>query len=132
MIVAKKIKVIGVEPNKEAVIIEDFVESLENLQKYVGGLIEIVYPFDDADAVIICNEEGKFDGSKPNRCLLNENNDISDIIYGSFLIAWAPADREDFCSIPDDKINKYLNMFKYQDIFIKSPDGGYNVITRLG
>lgn len=129
---AKKMKVIGVVPNKEAVVIEDFTESLENLQKYVDGLIEVIYPFEDDEAVLICNEEGKYNGSEPNRCLLNENNGISDIIYGSFLIAWAPADSEYFCSIPDDKIAKYLDMFKYPDIFIKKANGGYNVITRLG
>lgn len=42
-------------------------DSLENLQKIVGGYIECVYLSEDL--VIICNEEGKLLGLEPNmRC----------------------------------------------------------------
>lgn len=42
---------------------------LEDLQAAVGGCIQAVYPFDDPVA-IICNEEGKLNGSELNRSVL--------------------------------------------------------------
>ena len=42
--------------------------TLENLQKYVGGYIEVVRigTFNDQEVVLICNEEGKLRGLEPN------------------------------------------------------------------
>ena len=59
---------------------------LEDLQAAVGGSIEAVYPFEDPVA-IICNEEGKMNGSELNRCLRDDEGQIYDILAGDFLIA---------------------------------------------
>lgn len=46
--------------------------TLESLQREVGGLIEIVHPWKDRVA-LICNEEGKLLGLEPNRSLRYED-----------------------------------------------------------
>ena len=51
------INVVLCEPGKKARV-TTIMNSLESLQKMVGGYIEAVYPFDDPVA-IVCNEEGK-------------------------------------------------------------------------
>ena len=53
----EKIKVLVVEPWKRPYAME-IPAGLESLQKMVGGLIQAVYPFEDAVA-LICNDEGK-------------------------------------------------------------------------
>ena len=58
-------KMVIVEPHKpayEAVV----GDTLESLQRAVGGYIEITYPFDD-NAMIIGNEEAKLIGMEGNR-----------------------------------------------------------------
>ena len=63
-----KISVLLIEPNKYPKMIE-IEDTLEAMQSVVGGDIEEYMPFDD-EVAIICNEEGKFNGMQPNRCLL--------------------------------------------------------------
>lgn len=98
-----KIKVIVVEPNKEPYI-KEIEHTLENLQSLVGGLIEFINLEDDID--IICNEEGKLKNLEFNRILGN------DIIAGTFIIAGVNQKKGATISIPENKIKKYLDMFK--------------------
>lgn len=62
----KTIKVIMVEPMKEPCPAE-VENTLEGLQKAVGGYIETVYLEDYI--VLVCNEEGKLLGLPGNRSL---------------------------------------------------------------
>lgn len=32
--------------------------SLESMQQLVGGLIQVIYPFRDAEVALVCNDEG--------------------------------------------------------------------------
>ena len=84
---------------------------LRSMQNIVGGYIEAIYPFDDEEIALVCNEEGKIEGLTPNRFLLNRNNGICDFICGDFFLCYAPADSENFESIPDNLIQKYINKF---------------------
>ena len=70
----EKISVILVEPNKypEVVEIED---TLEAMQKIVGGCIEQYMPFDD-EVAIICNDEGKLNGLPLNRAIYSEPENV--------------------------------------------------------
>ena len=83
---------------------------LDSMQKIVGGYIEAVYPFDD-EVALVCNEEGKINGLMPNRFLLNRNNGICDYICGDFFLCYAPCDSENFKSMPDSLIDKYIAKF---------------------
>lgn len=62
------IKVVLLEPEKTARQAE-LPSDLKSLQHLVGGYLEAVYPFEDEDAVLLCNEEGKLKGFPLNRAL---------------------------------------------------------------
>ena len=65
---SKKIKVVVLEPGKEARIAE-IDNSLESMQSFVGGYIEPFYPVAEEDVCIIVNEEGKINGMELNRAV---------------------------------------------------------------
>lgn len=93
-------------------------DSLSSLQKLVDGYIEAIYPFDD-HAAIICNEEAKLrDDLLPNRALYDENGRVYDIIFGDFFICLARPDSENFESLSDDLIKKYIDYYKKPEIFM--------------
>ena len=64
----KKIKVVLLEPGKLARTAE-IDASLAGMQKVVGGLIEPFYPFEE-QVCIVCNEESKINGMRPNRSVI--------------------------------------------------------------
>ena len=68
------IKVVLCEPGKVARVAE-IRNTLEDLQRTVKGDIEQFCPFDEAVA-IICNEEGKYNGMRPNRAVYSDPQDI--------------------------------------------------------
>ena len=91
---------------------------LESMQKIVGGYIEAVYPFDDEEIALVCNEEGKLDGLQPNRFILNRNTGVCDYICGDFFLYSAPAYSENFESMPDNLIQKYIDKFSAKGVRI--------------
>ena len=112
-------KVIIVEPNEKARIAE-IDNSLETLQSIVGGYIECIYPFDD-NVGIICNEEGKLIGLDPNRALKDDEGNIYDIIFGTFIVAGLTED--DFGSLTDEQAEKYLAEFILPEIIFRTDKG---------
>ena len=66
----EKMNVIVVEPGKQPYV-KEIPDTLESLQKEVGGYIQAIYPYEDAVA-IICAEEGKLMGMPFNRALRDE------------------------------------------------------------
>lgn len=114
-------KVVMVEPN-EAPIVMEMTNQLDDMQETVGGLIEEAYKFED-DAVIIANEEGKIKGMPLNRVIKNKNGDIIDVICGPFFICYAPFESEEFLSLSDEMAEKYKEMFKTPEMFIKTESG---------
>lgn len=87
--------------------------SLESMQAVVGGLIQL-YPLDNTDdVVIICNEEGKINGSAPNRVIIGADGRVEDVIYGDFFLCSAPPDSEDLKSIPDHLVDEYIRRFSF-------------------
>ena len=104
----KTIRVLIVEPVK-APSPASIPAGLESLQHHVGGLIQALYPFEDA-AAIICNDEGKLLGLPWNRPLFDEDGQIYDVIAGTFLVVGLTED--DFGSLTDEQIQKYTEMFQ--------------------
>jgi hypothetical protein len=96
-----------VEPMKEPYPAY-FENTLEGLQKAVGGYIETVYLEDYV--VLVCNEEGKLLGLPGNRSLGN------DIIAGTFFVAGSNDDG-DFVSLTEDKIRQYSDRFQKPEAF---------------
>ena len=56
-----KIRVVLLEPNRMAKAAE-IESSLEAMQRVVQGDIQAIYPFEE-EVCIVCNEEGKINGS---------------------------------------------------------------------
>lgn len=109
----EKIKVVIVRPNEEARI-EEIENTLEAKQEIVGGWIEVIFPW-DAEAALICNEEGKIADMDPCRVLRDETGECVDVICGPFLIVGLNED--DFDSLSDELAEKYCNMFKNIEYF---------------
>ena len=109
------IKVLLVEPEERPKVVE-IGTGLEDLQHAVGGDIEVVYPFEDRVGLIV-NEEGKLIGLPLNRALRDENNEVYDIIAGSFLVAGLTEDN--FGSLTEEQIGKFEGLFHQPETFVK-------------
>lgn len=85
------ISVLLVEPGKYPRMIE-IEDSLEAMQRVVGGDIEEFMPYED-DIAIICNEEGKMNGMSPNRAIYSEPEEV-EMTYGELTGRFRQAERE--------------------------------------
>lgn len=115
------LEVIMVEPRKPPKIIA-LEDSLEAMQKAVGGDIEQYMPFPE-EVALVCNDDGKWKGMELNRAIYNEEGQMMDIIAGPFFIAYAPIGSENYLSLPDDLREKYMEKFKYPELFMRSETG---------
>ena len=111
----KTIDVLLVEPGQYPRM-TSIGSDLHSLQKAVGGDIEAIYPYDDPIA-IVCAEEGKINGEPLNRAIRDEDNDIVDIIAGTFFVCGLG--EEDFASLPKELQDKYEEKFHQPESFLK-------------
>ena len=111
-------RVIIVEPYKEPYE-KEINRKLKTLQGLVGGLIQVLYPFEDEQIALICNDEGKLLGLPLNRALRNERGEIYDIVSGTFLLCSAPPTSSNFESLSDEQIRKYMKKFEHVEIYIR-------------
>ena len=109
----KEITVVVVEPGKKPYV-DSVAASLSGMQKRVGGNIQALYPFEEQVA-IVCNEEGKLQGVPLNRALRNAENDVYDVIAGTFFVA--DCSGEDFGSLSKEQQEKYQRMFFFPERF---------------
>ena len=114
------INVVMCKPNRKAYITE-INTSLESMQQIVGGLIEPYYL--TKDVFLICNDEGKIAHFPTNRVIRDENNQIIEIINGTFFIAKDDGDENEesdgFTSLSDEEAKYYLEKYLYpDDIFL--------------
>lgn len=109
------LRVIKVSPGIPAKV-KVISKGLSSLQREVGGLIEVIYPFDDPIG-LVCNENGKLDGLPLNRSLRDEKGEIYDIIAGDFLIVGLGD--EDFTDLSDELTEKYLGIYSKPESFFQ-------------
>ena len=121
----KGMTVVACYPGKTAQVIE-IEGGLEGMQKFVGGFIEAVYPFDDPVA-IVCNEEGKLMGLEYNRALRNETGAIYDILCGPFFVCGLG--EEDLTSLSEQLMETYYKLFERPELFVMV--GGNLVVMRV-
>lgn len=96
----KTLRVLMVEPHEPPH--ELFItDQLDDLQETVGGLIEVIGNSDGT--LLVCNEGAKLSGMDGNRRI------DGDIIAGPFFIVGA--DGENFRSLTDEEIQKYMQRF---------------------
>ena len=112
------IRVVLVEPGKYAKV-ADINCSLEGMQKIVGGYIEAYYPFKE-EVCIVCNDEGKITGLKPNRAIYGKDNQIVDVIAGTFFIC--DCSGEDFKSLSEEQLKRYTEMYRCPEAFYRIND----------
>jgi hypothetical protein len=110
-------RVLIVEPLK-APYEREIDGGLESMQKTVGGYIQAIYPFEDDELALICNEEGKLIGLPFNRALRDENGSIYDVVVGTFFLCRAPVDEENFTSLTDKQLEFCKERFGRIEIFI--------------
>jgi hypothetical protein len=119
----KTIKVLIIEPGNEPYAAE-IPSGLESLQKQVGGLIQVLYPFPcDEPAAILCNDEGKLMQMKPSRAIFDEDGRVMDVIAGPFFICYAPIESETFLSLPDDLKEEMRKKFDMPERYYRSDEG---------
>lgn len=94
--------------------------SLESMQQYVGGFIEVVYPF-EAPACIVCGEESKLQGLPLNRGLKGSDGELYDIICGNFFLCSCKG--ENLTSLDKEELQKYTDLFKKPERFFRTADG---------
>ena len=109
-------QVVVVEPKKKPEV-REIGDSLESMQKIVGGPIQAVYPFDEPVA-LICNEEGKLLNLPLNRALRDDAGNVYDIISGTFFLCAAPQDSDRFTSLTDQQEKTYMVRFATPEIFL--------------
>lgn len=116
----ERIKVLLIEPMEQPKVVE-IDDTLEELQRLVGGCIAATYPWKDPVAVVF-NDNGVAEFLQPNR-MLEEYNDI---LLGSFFICGLG--EEDFQSIPEDLILKYSEKYRWPEMFKRAGEGGITCI----
>lgn len=107
----KKIKVVLLEPGKLARAAE-IDASLEGMQKIVGGMIEGFYPFEE-EVCIVCNDESKINGMRPNRSVKSDEDIMVDFIFGPAFVCDCRG--ESFDSLSDEQLGRYAKMFRYPE-----------------
>ncbi len=110
-------KILYVEVGKPPEI-REIDSSLESMQELVGGLIQVLYPFED-EVALVCNDEGKLLNLPLNRGLYTEDGSLYDIISGNFFLCGAPADAEDFVSLTEEQIKRYRKFYSHPEAFFK-------------
>ena len=108
--------VVLIEPGKKARI-GVIGDSLSDMQEYVEGLIQAIYPFDDPDVALICNDEGKINGLELNRALYDEDGKIYDIIAGKCFICGCG--EENFTSLTAEQMETYKRQFEQPENFFR-------------
>lgn len=111
-----KMRVVIVEPGKYAREAE-IDNTLQAEQAVVGGVIDAICPWPENKACLILNDEGKIIPLEPNRAL----PEYEDVVFGTFFICGDGG--EDFCSLTDAQVHRYMERFRQPEIFLHTPDG---------
>ena len=113
------LEVLLVKPGQYAEMTE-IEAGLSSMQNIVGGNIQAAYYFDEPVA-LVCNDEGKINGSGLNRAVKDDNGKIVDIVSGTFFICGLGD--ENFTSLQPEHRAKFEKMFKNPEAFLKMGKG---------
>ena len=111
-------KVLVIKP-MEAPFVKHISGSLNSMQKIVGGTIQAIYPFENPEIALICNDDSKLINLPLNRALYDKDGKLFDIVAGTFFLCRAPADSENFESLTDEQIKIYEEKFKDIEIYLR-------------
>jgi len=91
---------------------------LRSMQEVVGGTIQAIYPFEDPEIALICNDDGKLIGLPLNRCMRDSEGNVYDVIAGTFFLCRAPAGSDRFESLTEEQVERYRETFGPIVIFV--------------
>ena len=111
-------RVLVIEPEQKPYV-KEISEGLDSLQREVDGYIQSIYPWNEPCA-IICDDEAKLKGKPLNRALRDEDNQIYDIIAGTFLIVGLGD--ENFISLDDTQVETFKEKFSIPERFLYIED----------
>ena len=109
-------KILVVEP-LTAPYEKEIEGGLESMQAVVGGYIQAIYPFEDEELALICNEEGKLLGLPFNRALVDGDGRVYDVVVGPFFLCRAPRDGEDFEGLTEGQVEFGRERFGRLEVF---------------
>lgn len=109
-------RVLVVEPEHRPEV-REIDDSLKAMQQIVGGYIQPIYPFDESDVALVCNDEGKIMNLSANRGLRDQDGQIYDIVFGTFFLCGAPGDSDHFTSLTPEQIKRYEERFHTPEMF---------------
>ena len=110
-------KILVVEPMR-APYEKEMVPSLAEMQAVVEGTIQAIYPFEEPVA-LICNDEAKLLGMPLNRALYDGSGRIYDVVAGTFFLCNAPLDSNEFTSLDDEQIQRFMCLFRCPERHIR-------------
>ena len=97
------------DENENPVSVETECDDIHDMQAIVGGCIEPIYFEPKETAIAWCNDEFLLNGSQPNRIVGNV------LVHGTFFVSGNYMNEYgewDSCSLTDDQIKKYSEMFE--------------------
>ena len=103
-----EIKVLFVPVGKSPEV-KTIVNELKPMQELVDGYIEVLGV--DMSCSIVCNEEGKLLGLRPNRIAMRNGMPI-DVIAGDFFITADNPETGDFISLTDEQIDYFTKLYQ--------------------
>ena len=109
------IRILIVEPGKRPRT-ATIPHTLKALQNVVGGYIQAIYPWEDAEAALVCDEEGLLKNYELNRLI-----DQHTIIAGTFFICGL--DEDNFGDLPDDLVERFTRRFCMPEMIVRTPVG---------
>lgn len=109
-------RVLVVEPEHRPEI-REIDDSLTAMQGIVGGFIQPIYPFDESDVALVCNDEAKLMGLPANRGLRDGDGQLYDIVCGTFFLCGDPADCDNFTDLTLEQIKRYEERFHTPEMF---------------
>lgn len=107
-------RVLVIEPGCRPQV-REMDDALEVMQEMVGGLIQVLYPFEEPVALIY-NDEGKLMNLPMNRALRDDDGRPYDILCGTFLICGIEEDH--FTSLTEELEEKFIRFFGTPEIFL--------------
>ena len=115
----ERMKVLLVEPMKAPRLVK-IDHDLDSMQKLVGGTIACTYPWEDLVGLVHA-DDGIALGYPLNRMLRDEDGNVYGIVPGAFFICGLT--RDDFGSLSDVLAEKFSELFRYPEMFIRTEEG---------
>ncbi len=109
----ESIRVILCEPGQPAKVVE-IENEITKLQDLVRGNLECI---DCSQYLIVCNKEGIFDGSRPNRMIKSDGKATDSFICGSFFVCDCN-EEGDFISLTDAQVTKAMSEYEHAETFM--------------